>query len=499
MSQSRNQKKITFSVVGSTIQVAINTLCFFVIFAHGIRLLGNEIMGAFSLILAVVSLIKISDMGLSGAIIKYVAVNNKLFKFHFSASLILTTLLVVTFLYSILSITLYIFSDNLLNFILPSHLNQIISPLFSLMLINVFLTGLSVTFLACLDGMNRIDLRSAISIVSGLITMSSSFFLIQKYGLKGIIFSQMLQAALLITGCLVVIIRFYIKKIYKNPYFVDIKILFEYGIKFQLGSITSLISEALIRLLISRFGNISEIPYYEMARKLCDQLRILFASSATPIVPIIAGQISEKENKKENFHIYTKANELMLFFVVPTYTIVILSSLTIGFFLFNEISLIFSFFVLIMSLSSIISLSSVIPFNINLGTGFLKWNVISNVSFLFFMFVLTWPLSKFLGSIGSVLGIGLATFISSLFILIPYLNDNSIGVRQIFSKRILPLSFVCAFIIMLFSLFLFLIMFESLTITFLLALLIMTPIILILNMMLRSKIKDELINLMNLN
>ena len=85
---SKSQKKLTFDVIGSSFQVVFNTLCFFIIYALGIKYIGTEGMGLWSLTLGMISLIKLADFGLNGALIKYIAINNKKKKMKSSANLI---------------------------------------------------------------------------------------------------------------------------------------------------------------------------------------------------------------------------------------------------------------------------------------------------------------------------------------------------------------------------------------------------------------------------
>lgn len=494
---SKSQKKLTFDVIGSSFQVVFNTLCFFIIYALGIKYIGTEGMGLWSLTLGMISLIKLADFGLNGALIKYIAINNKKKKMKSSANLIRSGICLILLFYSSLSLILFIQAEPFLNLIIPGELIPSIKPIFNFMLINVVLTGISVTFLSCLDGINRIDLRSLISMISAIVTIIISFILIPKYGIYGIVYSQIIQASILILLSLSVYFYHFGSIFFGFINFYSLKSLFKYGFKFQLGSITSLTSEALIRLLISTYGNISEIPYYEMARKLCDQVRVFFSTAASPIVPMIAEQNLNEEKHNNQINLYKNSNTLMIFFAMPAYSIIILSSFFFGYIFFQEVNYIFSTFICILSITSVISLLTVIPFNISLGTGILKWNTLSYLVYIFSMFIFAIPLSIYLSSLGSIIGISLATIFSSLVILIPFIYINKIPLKYIFSKNIRGLVIVCVLAISIFiATFVFLAINNS-SLSFFNSILIMGASMPIFYFMWKSKFRFELIGFLN--
>ena len=90
MPNIHSTKKLTLGVAGSSVQVLTNTISFFIIYVLGIKYVGTQAMGVWSLTLATISLIKLTDFGLNGALIKFIAKNNVLKNYSLSASILRT-------------------------------------------------------------------------------------------------------------------------------------------------------------------------------------------------------------------------------------------------------------------------------------------------------------------------------------------------------------------------------------------------------------------------
>lgn len=438
-------------VFGASSQVILNTLCFFLVYKIGINELGIGAMGAWGLTVSVISLIKLFDFGISGALIKttasLLAKGQKLYAF----SVIRASLASVIIYASIAGSFFYSISDYVLENMLDSELINLVEPFVGIIVVQMILACVSVSFLACLDGINRIDLRAKLSILAAISTMICAYFAIPRLGLQGLVYTQVLQVTILILGSLVVLGRVVGFSVIGRLKFTENSGLYTYGMKFQLGNICSLLSEALIKLMIARFGSVSEIPYYDMARKFTDQLRVMFAAAGGPIVPIVASINGGKESAADV--IYTRATELLMYFAFPAYTALILLAPFLEIILFGTLNGTLVSFIIILSISSIISVASIPPFVIALGEGTLRWNTISYLVYLLVVLFLAWPLSSHYGSLGSVMGISIATVLSSLCILVPFTAARSTNLIATLTNKNHKLIFSCSMLIFLSCMF----------------------------------------------
>lgn len=434
-------------VFGASGQVILNTLCFFFVYKIGINELGVEIMGTWGLAVSMISLIKLFDFGLSGALIKTTASLFSRGEKGYAFAVIRATLASVIVYSSLAGVFFYFISDYVLANMIDSKLVKLIEPFIGIMIVQTILVCISVSFLACLDGINRIDLRAKISILAAIATMIFAYFVIPRLGLQGLIYAQLLQMIILILGSMVVLGKVVGFNIIGKLKFKENLNLYSYGMKFQIGNICILLSEAFIKLVIAKFGSVSEIPYYDMARKITDQLRWMFAAAGTPIIPMVASINSAKESTTGI--IYTRATELLMYFAFPVYTALILFSPVLELILFGTLNGTLVSFVIILSISSIISVATIPPFVIALGEGNLKWNTISYLVYLLSILCLVWPLSLYYGSLGSVIGISLAIFFSSLCILIPFASAKNVNLIAILMNKNHKLILSCSLIIFL--------------------------------------------------
>lgn len=443
----RPKGNLIAGVFGASSQVIFNTLCFFLVYKIGIDELGIEIMGTWGLAVSVISLIKLFDFGISGALIKTTASLLSRGEKGYAFAVIRASLASVIVYSSLAGFFFYFISDYALVNMFDSRLVKLIEPFIGIMVVQSILACISISSLACLDGINRIDLRAMISMLAAIATMICAYVAIPRLGLQGLIYAQVLQMIILILGSMVVLGRVVGFNIIGKLKFTENLNLYSYGMKFQLGNICFLLSEAFVKLMIAKFGSVSEIPYYDMARKFTDQLRFMFAAAGGPIVPMVASINSAKEGTAGI--IYTRATELLMYFAFPAYTALILFSPGLELILFGTSNGTLVSFVIILSISSIISVASIPPFVIALGEGTLKWNVISYVMYLLTILCLAWPLTLYYGSLGSVISISLAIVFSNLFILIPFALAKNVNLIAILTNKNHKLILSCSLIIFL--------------------------------------------------
>jgi O-antigen/teichoic acid export membrane protein len=121
-----------------------------------------------------------------------------------------------------------------------------------------------------LEGIQKNYYKNILLIISTLIFLLGVVFFTDKYGLEGVAFSQLIQALfLLISSYFFVALEFksflIIKSYWETKIFKEIT---GFGIKFQLISILVMLFEPITKALLSKFGGLAFLGYYEMANKL---------------------------------------------------------------------------------------------------------------------------------------------------------------------------------------------------------------------------------------
>jgi len=145
-------------------------------------------------------------------------------------------------------------------------------------------------FQAGLDGYQRINIRSYLLMGGVIIHLLLCFILAPTYGLIGLAYARIVQnSAILLSTWL--LLRRHLPLLPIFPYNWSNNIFKEiigYGMNFQLISVTSILYDPITKALLSKFGGLSMLGYYEMASRLVQQFRALIVSANQVIVPTIA-------------------------------------------------------------------------------------------------------------------------------------------------------------------------------------------------------------------
>ncbi|MCP2619681.1 oligosaccharide flippase family protein [Candidatus Aminicenantes bacterium AC-334-K16] len=111
-----------------------------------------------------------------------------------------------------------------------------------------------------------------------------------KYGLKGVAYARVIQNLIILIFSWF-FLRKYLPLLPVFPYKWDKKLFREivgYGINFQIISVARMLYDPITKALLTKFGGLSLVGYYEMANKLIYQIRSLKVSANQILVPAFA-------------------------------------------------------------------------------------------------------------------------------------------------------------------------------------------------------------------
>ena len=117
-----------------------------------------------------------------------------------------------------------------------------------------------------------------------------SILLTPRYGLKGLVFSQIIQSLTVLLLSIFYLSKslqgvFSIKWNWSNSAFKEI---INYGLKMQALSFMQMLFEPITKGLLSNFGGLAMVGYYEMGSRLVSQLGSLIVRANQVIVPVVA-------------------------------------------------------------------------------------------------------------------------------------------------------------------------------------------------------------------
>lgn len=432
----QNKKSFIFSnAVTSLFQVFISTIGLFVVYKYLFIQIGSKQVGLWSVILASTSLARLSDMGLTGSIVKYVARYISIGEHKNASEAIQTALLSSLVFIFILVLALYPIVSKALAFFIPHETLFVALSILPWAFLSVFLGCAGAVVLSALDGCQRIDLRNFILVLGNIIFVIVALSLVKHFGIKSLAFAQVMQGIFtLMLGWL--LLRQQINSLPMVPLSFSrekFKEMFAYSLNFQINSILVMLFDPITKLLITKFGGLSSSAFYEVASQLIMKVRSLIVVTSQVTVPMFARlQELSPESMMEN---YLKVYSMLFFFSIPFYGLVficlpIISLVLIGH--YEHLFYIFSIFLLIGWISN--TLTSAAYFY-SLGTGNLRLTTLAHLLMTALNFILGCVLGYFFSGVGVVVGSAISLVISSSVFMFLFNKQNQLG-----NKMLIPSS-----------------------------------------------------------
>jgi O-antigen/teichoic acid export membrane protein len=223
-----------------------------------------------------------------------------------------------------------------------------------------------------------------------------------------------------------------------------------YGTNLQLITIIQMLYEPVTKSLLTKFGGLAAVGYYEMANRFVLKTRELIVSVFQVLVPVYATHIEENiENIKI---VYSKSLNYLLFLAIPLFSLLIITLPLISIFLLGRYENLFYTFALILSIAWFINIITVPAYHAFLGIGTLRWNVFGHLTILILNLVLCYTLGSIYGGSGTILGWALSIITGSLLISFKFNASRKISFYEITTKENKILFLVSTFTIITFIL-----------------------------------------------
>ncbi len=432
----------------SVVQVVLIGIAFFTLYKFLLVTIGVKQLGIWSLILSSASIAQVANFGLSGSVVKFVAKYTALKENQNVSNVIQTAALSLGSFVGLLLIVTYPVFRKILGFVLPGDSLLLAIEILPHALLSIWLMMIVSVFQSALDGYQRIDLRSIILTCSSILNLILCIVLAPSHGLMGVAYARVLQmSATLLTSWL--ILKRYIK-LPILPCRWDKKIFKEimgYGLKYQTISITTMFYDPVTKGLLSKFGSLSMVGYYEMASRMVLQFRALVVSANQVLFPVIA-DLKEREPEKIE-SVYWTSYQLLFYVSLPLYSLIIvflpiISQLWIGYYEVTFVS-----FGLFLAIGWFLNTLNVPAYFANLGTGELRWNVASHVSIAVLNAVLGLLLGVYFGGNGIVIAWALSLALGSSMIYLFYNIQHRLPLIELLPQDSRTLIIVCLTFILL--------------------------------------------------
>ena len=419
------------NAIMATCQVIVAGGVLFFLYRYLLNKLGSENVGIWAVVLSTASASRISELGLSGGTIKFVAAANARGDFRKSADIVQTASITIGIILAIVLIAGYPIIGLILSHIVPAVSLSRALELLPYALASIWLGGTGGVIHSSLDGCQRADLRAVVSMVAVVLYLLLVFMLVPMYGLIGLGMAQICQA-LFIMAVSWTFLKRQISALPLVPFrwrFNVFREMFSYSVNFQVISIFSMLYEPLTKAFLTKLGGLSATAYFEMANRMVTQFRALVVSANQVLVPKMAAVHETAPEKISQF--YRDTYRIVFFLVVPLFALLIAATPLIGFVWIGYKQPDFIFFGVVVSLGYLINILSGPAYFMNLGIGALRWNVLSHIvlglatACLGYVFGIIW------GSRGVVIGFVIALVLASAIIVLGTYKDQKFSFHDL--------------------------------------------------------------------
>jgi O-antigen/teichoic acid export membrane protein len=264
------------------------------------------------------------------------------------------------------------------------------------------------------------------------------------YGLLGLAYARVAQNGITLLVTIILLKR----HVQTLPYIAclwDRKIFKEmigYATNLQIISLLIMFCDPLTKGLLSRYGSISMVGYYEMASKLVQQLRSLIVSANQVLVPEFARIEQLEQNKVSS--LYLASYRLMFFIAIPIFGLLVVCTPLVSEIWIGKNQPEFIWTTLLLCAGWFINTLSVPAYYASLGTGDLRINVASHVFMTAINMTFGYCLGSLWGGIGVVVAWSLSLASGGVLLNVLYFKKNDIAQMNLIPKDIRLLALVCS-------------------------------------------------------
>lgn len=413
-----NLKNIQSNVVLTIFQVALSGLVFFLLYKFLFETLGAEKIGIWSLLIGVTAVSKIGELGLTGGVVKFISEAIAQNNFYKASKIIQTVFVSLMFTVLILIFISYVPIQNILIFATKEEEIALIKQILPISFFSIFLMILVGVLSGSMDGIMLMGLKNLFLGISHVFYLFLVYEMVPIYGLVGVAYSQCIQYLILI-----ILMWLTLKREIKNlpviPYQWDFKVIKEmlsYALNFQAISIVGMFWEPVIKIMMSYWGGLTSLGFYEMANKLIVQTRNIIVESARIVVPVTAKNKTKENDPDIHFDFVQKTMNITSFSLFYIFSVIAISLPLISIFWLGSFNYTFIYLAFILLVGWFFSSFNAPIFLINLGTGHVRQNLYTYIIMAGTSIIFGNMLGYFFMGIGVTFGVALSMIFSALYL-----------------------------------------------------------------------------------
>ena len=437
------KRRVLLNAAMSVVQVIVISGILFILYRFLLRTIGVEQLGIWALVLTTTSVTQIANFGLSGSVVKFVAKYIARGENEKVSRAIQTAAVSVGAFISLFLVIGYPIARWVLDLAIPDKSLPLAIAILPYAFLALWIMAITSIFQGGLDGYQRIDLRSLLLMGGAGFHLFLCFKLAPTYGLKGVAYARVIQNLTMLLSSWFLLKR-HLPLLPIFPYKWDkslFKEIISYGINFQVISIIGMFYQPITKALLSKFGGLSMVGFYEMANRMIQQLRALIVSANQVLVPAIA-DLKEKAPQKIQ-SVYLTSYQLLFYLAFPLYSLIIVCTPFISELWIGHYESAFVIFATLLAIAWFLNTLNAPAYFAYLGIGVLRWNLISNISSVSLNFGLGFLLGVFYGGIGVVIAAIFSMALGSSIIFLSYHIRYKIPLNELLPKASRKIITVC--------------------------------------------------------
>lgn len=419
------KEHVRAGVVASTIQVVSSSLVLFLLYRYLYRVLGVEQIGIWSLVLAATSVSRISELGLSAGVVRFVALARGGRDGARAAEVVQTAAVTLAVFTAIALALLWPLINLLLQRLVPKGSVTLALDIVPIALGSLWVSIIGNVFCGALDGCLRVDRRCLIMAASQILLLACALLLVPAEGLRGLAIAQLAQAAGLAIAAWFAL-KAELRELPVIPLrwsAIRLREMLGYGAGFQAITIMSLLFDPCMKVVLGAFGGLGSLGHYQMANRLILQGRSLIVEAGRVIVPSVA--YSEGSDSISASNLYQTAYRVTYFTSILFYGFLGICLYGIGYLWIGRFEPEFLAFALILLAAWCVNTLIGPAYFSNLGAGRLKNNILSHVIMGVVAPLAGVSLGTVFGGVGVVWGIAIGLVAGSVYLLGTYLFRTS--------------------------------------------------------------------------
>jgi O-antigen/teichoic acid export membrane protein len=410
-------------------EVAASAIVLFFLYRIIVAQLGVKALGIWSLVLATTSLGRLADLGTSAGLGRFVAVAGARQEKDKIVVYVETAIITNLLLYCAIALVIWAPAFYALSLTTSGEALATARALLPFSLLSFVLIGVASATTGAIVGQQRSDQKSMIVIAGLVLQFLASAALLPHGGLRGLAWAQIAQYTLVISFGWMLFLRnnrgSWTLRLPYQWHRVIFRQLIGFGAKLQAATIISFLLDPTVKFLMSTYGGLEALGFFEMAQRLVQQARQIIV---TPNQVLMPGFVHLMETQPQRVApLYHKAMTLSLAGGFALLGSVALASPLICYFWTGQVTTAFVRFTVISAASWFANLIAAPAYLLGVANGRIGWNLWGHVISLTGTLFAGILLGRSFGAVGVAISAGSMLAVGSLFSM--YRNCSMLGLR----------------------------------------------------------------------